>query len=346
MFDYEYVPPTGFMPAFAPQELRMHPQCGRICGFGALVALACASLLGIVGAEEPADSAKLPPPAKIEVDFARNVKPLFAKHCLKCHGTEKQQAGLRLDLHGDAVRGGDSGPAFEAGKSADSLLIKYVAALDPELVMPPEGDKLTRDDVALLRAWIDQGAKWSQDGSSESKVDNPPWSFRQVKRPPLPNVRDEAWIRNSIDRFVLTRLEAKKIAPAPEADRRTLIRRLSLDLLGLPPTAAEVEAFVADQAPDAYEQLVDRLLASPHFGERWGRHWLDLARYADSDGYEKDSPRPFAWRYRNWVIDAINCDMPFDEFTIEQLAGDLLPEATLEQKVATGFHRNTLTNKE
>jgi hypothetical protein len=282
----------------------------------------------------------------VDVDFARDIKPLFAKCCLKCHGPEKQQAGLRLDLHGDAVRGGDSGPAFEAGKSADSLLIKYVAALDPELVMPPEGDKLTRDDVALLRAWIDQGAKWSQDGSGDNKVDSTHWSFRPVKRPPLAIVHDEGWTRNSIDRFVLARLEAKKIAPAPEADRRMLIRRLSLDLLGLPPTPAEVEAFVDDQSPDAYEQLVDRLLASPHFGERWGRHWLDLARYADSDGYEKDSPRPFAWRYRNWVIDAINRDMPFDEFTIEQLAGDLLPEATLEQKVATGFHRNTLTNKE
>ena len=138
----------------------------------------------------------------------------------------------------------------------------------------------------------------------------------------------------------------KKIAPAPEADRRTLIRRLSLDLLGLPPTPRKSRPSSTTQRPDAYEQLVDRLLASPHFGERWGRHWLDLARYADSDGYEKDSPRPFAWRYRNWVIDAINRDLPFDQFTIEQLAGDLLPDATLEQKVATGFHRNTLTNKE
>src|SRR5579864_330669 len=166
----------------------MHPLCGRICGFGALVALACASLLGIVAAEEPAaDSAKLPPPAKVEVDFARDVKPLFAKHCLKCHGPDKQTAGLRLDLHGDAVRGGDSGPAFEAGKSADSLLVKYVAALDPELVMPPEGDKLTRDEVALLRAWIDQGAKWSQDANGEGRADSKHWSFRPVRRPTTPD---------------------------------------------------------------------------------------------------------------------------------------------------------------
>ncbi len=304
-------------------------------------------MLGIVGAEEPAaNSDKLPPPAKVDVDFTRDVKPLFAKSCLKCHGADKQQAGLRLDLHGDAVRGGDSGPAFEAGKSADSLLVKYVAGLDPELVMPPEGDKLSRDDIALLRAWIDQGAKWTKDGDSGGKATATHWSFRPIKRPELPKVQAETWVRNPIDRFVLAKLEPKKIAPASEADRRTLIRRLSLDLLGLPPTPATIEAFVSDKTADAYEQLVDRLLSSPHFGERWGRHWLDLARYADSDGYEKDSPRPFAWRYRNWVIEAINRDLPFDQFTIEQLAGDLLPDATLEQKVATGFHRNTLTNKE
>ncbi|MGE5192297.1 MAG: DUF1553 domain-containing protein [Deltaproteobacteria bacterium] len=319
---------------------------GRIFALAFLAAVGSVSSLGLRAADDSANSRVLPPPAKIEVDFAKHVKPLFAKYCFKCHGAEKQQAGLRLDVQGDAVRGGDSGPAFEAGKSADSLLIKYVAGLDPELVMPPEGDKLSKDDIALLRAWIDQGAKWSADGDAGGAVDTTHWSFRPVKRPEPPKVRDESWVRSAIDRFVLARLESKKIAPAPEADRRTLIRRLSLDLLGLPPTPLEIEAFVNDTRPDAWEQLVDRLLESPHFGERFGRHWLDLARYADSDGYEKDSPRPFAWRYRNWVIDAINRDEPFDQFTIEQLAGDLLPDATLEQKVATGFHRNTLTNKE
>jgi len=299
------------------------------------------------GADDPnAIADKLPPPAKIDVDFNRDVRPLFVKHCLKCHGAEKQQAGFRLDLQGDAVRGGDSGPAFQAGKSAESLLIKYVAGLDPDIIMPPEGDKLSHDEVGLLRAWIDQGAKWSEDSSANGANKSAHWSFRPVKRPELPRVATETWVRNPIDRFVLAKLEARKIAPSPEADRRTLIRRLSLDLLGLPPTPAEIETFLADGRPEAYRDLVDRLLASPHFGERWGRHWLDLARYADSDGYEKDSPRPFAWRYRNWVIDAVNRDLPFDQFTIEQLAGDLLPNATLEQKVATGFHRNTLTNKE
>lgn len=232
------------------------------------------------------------------------------------------------------------------GKSADSLLIKYVAGVDPELVMPPDGDKLTKEEVGLLRAWIDQGAKWPRDADGGDTGAATHWAFRPIKRPELPKLDDEAKAGNAIDRFVLAKLESRKIAPAPEADRRTLIRRLSLDLLGLLPTPTEVESFTADKNPDAYEQLVDRLLASPHFGERWGRHWLDLARYADSDGYEKDSPRPFAWRYRNWVIDTVNRDMPFDQFTIEQLAGDLVPNATLEQKVATGFHRNTLTNKE
>ncbi len=281
----------------------MHRPHGRIL---ALVFLAAGSIAspGLRAADDAATSKTLPPPAKIEVDFAKHVRPLFAKYCFKCHGPEKQQSGLRLDVQGDAVRGGDSGPAFEAGKSADSLLIKYVAGLDPELVMPPEGDKLSRDDVALLRAWIDQGAKWSADGDPGGKVNAAHWSFRPVRRPDLPKVSNEAWARNAIDRFVVARLESKKIVPAPEADRRTLIRRLSLDLLGLPPTPAEIEAFVNDTRPDAWEQLVDRLLDSPHFGERWGRHWLDLARYADSDGYEKDSPRPFAWRYRNWVIEA------------------------------------------
>jgi hypothetical protein len=319
---------------------------GRIFAVAFLVAVGSIVSLVLPAEDDPATSKTLPPPAKIEVDFAKHIKPLFVKYCFRCHGPEKQQSGLRLDVPGDAIRGGDTGPAFEAGKSADSLLIKYVAGLDPELVMPPEGDKLSKDDVALLRAWIDQGAKWSGEAAGDGKVDTTHWSFRPVRRPDPPKVSDETWVRNAIDRFVLSRLDSKRIAPAPEADRRTLIRRLSLDLLGLPPTPAEIDAFVSDTRPDAYEQLVDRLLDSPHFGERWGRHWLDLARYADSDGYEKDSPRPFAWRYRNWVIDAINRDLPFDQFTIEQLAGDLLPEATLEQKVATGFHRNTLTNKE
>jgi hypothetical protein len=318
-------------------------------GFIGLVIAAvacCRHAASHAGQDAKAVSEKLPAPAKIQVDFARDIQPLLAKHCLKCHGPEKQVSGLRLDVHGDAVRGGDSGPAFEAGKSADSLLIKYVASLDPDIIMPPEGYKFSNDEVALFRAWIDQGAKWPDELAGNAKHNTGHWAFGPIRRPAEPKVKSEAWVHNAIDRFVVAKLDSLGITPSPEADRRTLIRRLSLDLLGLPPTPAEIRAFLDDTRPDAYELLVDRLLASPHFGERWGRHWLDLARYADSDGYEKDSPRPFAWRYRNWVIDAINNDMPFDQFTIEQLAGDILPNATLDQKVATGFHRNTLTNKE
>ena len=186
--------------------------------------------------------------------------------------------------------------------------------------------------------------KSAVDTARASEIDH--WSFKPPQRPAIPNVRNQKWVRNAIDAFVLARLEKERIKPSPEADRITLIRRLSFDLRGLPPTLDEVAAFISDNRRDAYEQLVDRLLASPHFGERWGRHWLDLARYADSDGYEKDSPRPYAWLYRNWVIDAVNRDLTFDQFTLEQLAGDLFPDATEDQKKATGFHRNTLTNTE
>lgn len=315
--------------------------------FPLLLSACAAALLLVPFLAVRGDDDRLPPPAERDVDFNADIQPIFQKFCLKCHGPDKQLSGFRLDREGDAVRGGDAGAAWEVGKSDESLLIKYVAGLDPDVVMPPEGEKLSAEQVGLLRAWIDQGSRWGTAGGTEKKpagADH--WSFQPVRRPPEPTVRRTDWSRTPIDRFVLARLEAENIAPAPEADRHTLIRRLSLDLLGLPPTPAEVEAFVRDGRTDAYEQLVDRLLASPHFGERWGRHWLDLARYADSDGYEKDRPRPHAWRYRHWVIEAINRDLPFDQFTIEQLAGDLLPNATLDQKVATGFHRNTLTNTE
>jgi mono/diheme cytochrome c family protein len=305
----------------------------------------------VANQDDPASSPKLPAAATKKIDFVRDIQPIFARSCYTCHGPEKQKSGLRLDRRQNALAGGDSGPAFEAGKSEESLLIEYVAGVDPDTVMPPkgQGERLTTDEVALLRAWIDQGAAWPGDadrsiasGAQATKH----WSFQPIRRPNPPAVHDRAWLRRPIDAFVLAKLEELGIAPSPEADRSTLIRRLSLDLLGLPPQPDDVERFLNDRSPDAYERLVDRLLASPHFGERWGRHWLDLARYADSDGYEKDSPRPSAWRYRNWVIDAINRDLPFDQFTIEQLAGDLLPNPTIAQKTATGFHRNTLTNRE
>src|SRR5262249_3454450 len=202
--------------------------------------------------------------------------------------------------------------------------------------------RLTEAEVGLVRKWIDQGAKVAEASAAAKETH---WSFRPVRRPDLPAVKNAAWVRNSIDAFVLARLEKEGIAPASEADRPTLLRRLSLDLIGLPPTPEEVDAFVKDRSPDVYERVVDRLLASPHYGERWGRHWLDLARYADSNGYSIDAPRTI-WPYRDWVIHALNRDLPFDQFTIEQLTGDLLPGATTEQKVATGFHRNTQINEE
>ena len=295
------------------------------------------------------------PAADAPIDFIRDVRPILAQSCISCHGAARQRGGLRLDNGAAAMRGGDRGLAFKPGDAAHSRLILAVSGMDPDLKMPP-ADKppLTAEQIGVLRAWIDQGAKWPKDetvaGSAAAHSDH--WAFQPPKRPAPPDVTDKDWCRNDIDRFVLARLEREKIAPSPEADRVTLIRRLSLDLLGLPPSPKEVDDFVADQAPDAYEKLVDRLLASPAYGERWGRHWLDLARYADSDGYEKDTGRPYAWRYRQWVIEAFNRNMPYDEFTIEQLAGDLIPPGAdvpgspIDRKVATGFHRNTLSNHE
>lgn len=270
------------------------------------------------------------------VEFSRDVQPLFAKHCLLCHGTDQAEAGLRLDSHEAATRKLDSGKqAIMPGKPDASELLRRVSSRDPELRMPPEGDPLSDAQIAQLRRWIAEGAVFETH-----------WAYRPVTPPPLPPVKQEQWVRNPIDRFVLARLEQARVAPTPEASRATLIKRLSYDLIGLPPTPEEVDAFVADSSPQAYEQLVDRLLDSQHFGERWGRHWLDKARYADSDGYEKDRPRPNAWRYRDWVIEAVNRDLPFDQFTVEQLAGDLLPNTTPRQTLATAFHRQTLTNTE
>ncbi len=271
---------------------------------------------------------------------------LFAQRCENCHGPEKRKGGFRLDNRADALKGGDSGPSIVPGQPDESLLLDRLAETDPDLRMPPEGPPVTTAEVEQVRQWIAAGAPWNETGTDPARTVSTHWAFRAPVRPELPHVSRSEWRRNSIDSFILSRLEQEHVDPSPEADRATLIRRLSLDLLGLPPKPEEVAAFRDDPSPDAYERLVDRLLASPRFGERWARHWLDLARYADSDGYEKDTGRPYAYRYRDWAIDAINADLPFDRFSIEQLAGDLIPGATLAQKAATGFHRNTLTNKE
>lgn len=291
-------------------------------------------------------SADAPPPiAQTEIDFAQDIQPLLQQHCWSCHGSEKQESGLRLDLRDAAMLGGDSGKVIRPGDSAGSRLIELVSAVDPDEVMPPEGQPLSQEQVDLLRAWIDSGAKWPE-SSSQGSGFNSHWAYQPLHRSALPETSDPSWAINGIDHFILAKLEERGLQPSPEAERTTLIRRLSLDLLGLLPSIDEIESFLNDSRPNAYELLVDRLLDSPHFGERWGRHWLDMARYADSDGYEKDNPRPDAYRWRDWVIEAINNDMPFDQFTIEQLAGDLLPNATDMQKLATAFHRQTLTNTE
>ena len=285
------------------------------------------------------------------IDFNRDIRPIFETRCYECHGAEKQKNGYRLDRKGDAFSGGESGHrAIVPGQSGKSPLIQRLLTQDGDEKMPPKGERLSADQIGRLRSWIDAGAVWPEVApslpSTVRPVSGPHWAFQAPVPPAWPSVRNKRWVRNPIDGFVLARLEKEKLKPSAEADRPTLIRRLSLDLVGLPPTPAQVEAFVKDRRPDAYERLVDDLLASPHFGERWGRHWLDLARYADSEGYQIDRERPYAYVYRNWVIDSLNRDQPFDQFTIEQLAGDLLPNATIDQKIATGFHRNTLMNYE
>jgi mono/diheme cytochrome c family protein len=280
-----------------------------------------------------------------ETQFARDVQPILVAHCTECHGAKKQENGLRLDYGAAVLRGGDSGPAVVAGKAADSLLLQAVLGTsDTVSRMPLKKEPLGEEQIAAIRRWIDSGAKVPAESAAAASRSSH-WAFQRPVRPALPAVRDSGGARGAIDTLILARLERDGLPPSPEAELPTLIRRVSLDLVGLPPSLEEVEAFTADSRPDAYERVVDRLLASPHYGERWGRHWLDLARYADSNGYTRDFGRQI-WRYREWVINAINRNLPFDQFTIEQIAGDMLPDATEEQLVATGFHRNTLINEE
>lgn len=300
-------------------------------------------LASMAGAQQPS----LPPPATEQVDYVRHVEPLLRARCYSCHGPEAAESGLRLDVGKRALEGGDQGRVIIPGDSAASRLILVVAGMDEDLGwMPPEGEgtPLTESQVGLLRAWIDQGASWPK--TDDATDDTDWWSLQPISPAEVPKVAQTRWVRNPIDAFVLAKLEQQGMTPAAEARPETLIRRLYLDLVGLLPPPEEVAAFLADPSDAAYDRLVDRLLASPHFGERWGRHWLDLARYADTDGYEKDRTRPYAWRYRDWVIRALNADMPFDQFTIEQVAGDMLPNPTADQLAATGFHRNTLHNTE
>ena len=277
------------------------------------------------------------------LDYVREVKPIFTENCCRCHGASQQKAGLRLDTAALALKGGDTGPAFKPGDSTQSLLVQALKGTHSDISrMPYKKPPLPDGQIALIEQWINEGAKAPADEVPEAKKH---WAFIPPTRPALPPIKQKNWPRNAIDNFILARLEKEGLAPSPEADRITLIRRLTLDLTGLPPTISEVEKFVRDQRPDAYDRVVESLLGSPHYGERWGRHWLDLARYSDSNGYSIDAPRSI-WKYRDWVINALNRDLRFDEFVIDQLAGDLLPNASLEQKIATGFHRTTQINQE
>jgi mono/diheme cytochrome c family protein len=276
--------------------------------------------------------------AEGSVDYNRDIRPILSKNCFACHGQDDghRAAKLRLDRRETAILPRKRGAAIVPNKPDKSVLLARVSAEDEGERMPPmqSGNALTRTQVATLKRWIAEGAPYAEH-----------WAFLKPKRGPLPAVRDRAWPRKGLDYFVLARLEKKGLKPTAEADRYALLRRVSLDLRGLPPTPHEVEAFIKDTSTDAYEKAVDRFLKDAAYGERWARMWLDLARYADSAGYGSDPLRTI-WRYRDWVIDAFNRNLPYDRFTIEQLAGDLLPQPTLEQRMATAFHRNTMTNTE
>jgi hypothetical protein len=276
--------------------------------------------------------------AQSSPDFAHDVRPLLESRCWTCHGSKLQMHGLRLDHRADALKGGGSGvPAIVPGASAQSLLIKYVAGLDKDVVMPPAGPRLKPAEVELLRTWIDDGAQWPGDTEAQTTSKHSEhWTYQPVSNPAVPDVKSK-WVRNPIDAFVLAKLQARDWKPAQPASPRALLRRLYLDLTGLPPTLAEQQAFLKD--PNLVAPLVDDLLGRPSYGERWGRHWLDVVRYAETNGYERDATKPNAWRYRDYVIQAFNQDKPFNRFILEQLAGDELPEASEETFIALGYYR-------
>ena len=292
------------------------------------------SLLFFVCFSIGAQTAKAQP-----VDLARDVFPIFQARCTACHGPKSQMGQLRLDAKAIFERGGTSGKPVVAGKPDESLLVRRILASNGMSIMPPMGEPLSSENAGVIRRWIEQGAAWPQGVGADVSEVSRHWSYL---RPMASTHRGRVY---NIDDFIKEKLAGAGLKPSPRASKETLIRRLSLDLTGLPPTPAEVDAFLKDTDSTAYERLVDRLLASPHYGERWAQMWLDLARYADTNGYESDEPRT-NWAWRDWVIKAFNRNMPFNQFTIEHLAGDLLPNPTEDQLIATGYHRNTLVNSE
>jgi mono/diheme cytochrome c family protein len=313
----------------------------RFAAFGLL----CAAWWANVAAAAEVKPVDLPPAAKKQVDYQADIAPIFQRACYACHGPEKQRSGFRLDESSAAMKGGELGPAIVPGKSAESPLVQYIAGLDASLVMPPEGPRLTRDEIALVRAWIDQGPVWPKSATQAAKTW---WSLEPLKRPEVPQLSeaDKAWARTPIDAFVIATLREKQLAPSPEADAATLCRRLYFDLIGLPPSPQEVDDLVrrVDAAAKhdgerdrVYQTLVDKLLASPHYGERWARHWLDVVHYGDTHGYDKDKPRTNAWPYRDYVIRAFNEDFPYSRFVEAQIAGDVLSKDPRERAEALGF---------
>ena len=328
---------------------RLTSLCGSLATLLAAVVTTATGGQTVSAAETPAaetPTAAIDPAAAI--DFERQIRPLLVARCGDCHGPDTQESSLRLDVRHRALKGGDFGPVIRPGASGASELIRRITSTgttdaEKKKRMPPDGPPLSAAEVALLTAWIDAGAPWpeteadrlAREQDRDPRLDH--WAWQPVVRPAVPPAQNGWPARNAIDRFLQAALAAQGLAPAPEADRRTLIRRLSFDLLGLPPTPEEVAAFVVDDSPGAYDRLVDRLLASPHYGERWARHWLDIAHYADTHGFERDQLRPNAWRYRDWVIDAINADMPYDEFLRRQIAGDVIAPDDPGHVVATGF---------
>jgi len=278
------------------------------------------------------------------VSFEDEVRPILRTHCYRCHGATQQKGGLRLDLGSHpTIWQGDSGDLWQAGDAAESTLFQVIVGQHDTIpAMPYKKDSIPASEIETLRRWIDLGATIPASVEADARQH---WSFTAPTRPDLPNVTQDTWPQNPIDFFILAKLEAQQLAPSQEARAETLLRRLALDLTGLAPDAIELASVRKGFTESDYQRTLDQLLASPHFGERWGRHWLDVARYADSNGYSIDGPRSM-WRYRDWVIQSVNRDLAFDQFTLEQIAGDLLPDATTDQIVATGFHRNTQINQE
>ena len=314
--------------------MRYHQQIAAL-----IVVITCSGLSGNMNA-----CAKDAP----EEFFEKRIRPVLTEHCIRCHGPDKVQGGLRLDTREGWQTGGDSGPAIVPGDD-ESLILKAIAYEDADLEMPPRG-KLPGKTILAFKEWVVSGAFDPRSGDAHDGDDaGPPtveegrqfWAFQPIERPPVPEPKQANWPENDIDRFVLAKLEEQGIAPVSDAGRESLIRRLTYDLTGLPPTLKQIDQFLADTSANANLTLIDRLLQSNHFGERWGRHWLDVGRFAESSGGGRTLLFPNAWRYRDYVIDAFNEDLPYDQFLIQQIAGDLLPEEDRRQKernlVATGF---------